>query len=86
MKAFILFTINLMFLATAVAQNDTALYFDGVDDYVEIPNTAMNSIGTNDFTYEAYINGDEFNQNTHPIIFSNRSQVGVGSKLFFQNG
>lgn len=85
-KTILIFSIiNFILLVPVFAQNDTSLYFDGVDDYVEIPNVAMNSIGTNDFTYEAYINGDESLQNNHPIIFSNRSQTGVGSKLFFHN-
>lgn len=61
------------------------LNFDGTDDYVEVPNTALNNIGLNDFTFEAWIKGDVAVQPAHPVIFSNRSSVGNGIMFFFHN-
>lgn len=84
-KNIILFIINITLLTTIVAQNDTSLYFDGINDYVEVPNTAMNSIGTNDFTIEAWIKGDESLQIAHPTILSNSSAFGNGCVIFFHD-
>lgn len=61
------------------------LNFDGVDDYVEVPNTSLNNIGFSDFTFEAWIKGDLANQPAHPMIFSNRSAVGTGVLFFFHD-
>ncbi len=57
---------------------DYCLFFDGGDDRVEAPATSLNSIGTQDFTFEARIQGNTFNQNTHPVIFSNRNGASPG--------
>lgn len=86
-KTFFIYSIlNILLILPLVAQNDTSLYFDGIDDYIEIQNMAMNSIGTNDFTYEAYVNGDEsLQKNSHPIILSNRSLDVIGCQLFFHD-
>ncbi len=58
----------------------TCLSFDGNDDQITAPNTPLNSIGTGDFTFEAWVQADAVGQSTHPAIFSNR---GGGGTMFF---
>lgn len=40
---------------TASSQTATHLHFDGVDDYVNLPTSALFDFGTGDFTTEAWI-------------------------------
>ena len=54
--------------------------FDGTDDYLTSQTTALNNIGTGNFTFEATVNGIEADQGSHPSIFSN-GEV----SLFFHN-
>ncbi len=51
---------------------NSCLSFDGQDDKIEAGNI-LDGIGTGDFTYEARIKANAAGQNTHPIIFSNRT-------------
>ncbi|MEO8069186.1 MAG: LamG-like jellyroll fold domain-containing protein [Flavobacteriales bacterium] len=61
------------------------LLFDGIDDRVVIPNTALNNIGEGDFTVEAWVKADETAQAQHPRIFSNRGGSGSGFMFFFHD-
>ena len=54
------------------------LVFDGADDQVTLSSTAVNAIGTGDFTVEAEIRAVEADQLQHPRILSNRDQVNNG--------
>ena len=54
------------------------LVFDGADDQVTLSSTAVNAIGTGDFTVEAEIRAVEADQLQHPRILSNRDQVDNG--------
>ena len=79
--AFILFTLQVN------AQLSNSLDFNGRDNYVEIPGRPLNQIGTGDFTFEAWIKGDENEQPEHPTIFSNRGTDAFdGGLLFFIHG
>lgn len=68
---------------TSILSSSGYLTFDGVDDYVEVPKTPIEQLNQ-DFTFEAWIQGNESDQTQHPIIFSNRnSAAGGGFKFFF---
>lgn len=59
-----------------------ALYFDGVDDLVEIADPYIgNTLNTHDFTMEAWIKAGD-NQADNPLIFSNYTQT-EGFRFFF---
>jgi len=68
---------------TVRSQNDSCLIFDGTDDYLVAENFALNDIETNDFTFEAWVKGDESVQVEHPPIFSNRPDEVSGTVFFF---
>ena len=86
MKPLIQLFIPLLFSTYMLnAQTSDALTFDGNNDFVEIPTNALNNIGTNNFTFEAWINGEESLQNSHPTIFSNRNASSNGMDFFFHN-
>jgi hypothetical protein len=54
----------------------SALSFDGVDDYVEVPDDVSLNFGTGDFTLEAWVNGVAANQTSdYPEAFGNRDPV-----------
>ncbi|NES65183.1 MAG: LamG domain-containing protein, partial [Okeania sp. SIO2D1] len=56
-----------------------ALYFDGIDDYIEVTNTnVINQIGSGDFTFSAQVFALESEQVVHPQIMSNRLTEGIG--------
>lgn len=59
------------------------LHFDGVDDRVTLPNGLLNTIGTGDFTVEAWVRGTEGEQLSHPRILSNRDAIDNGFMLGF---
>ncbi len=64
-----------------------SLKFDGSDNYVAVPDSPLNEIGLGNFTFEAWISGEEADQRTHPIIFSNRgTSSSAGGILFFFHG
>ncbi|MFT5823178.1 MAG: gliding motility-associated-like protein [Crocinitomix sp.] len=75
----------LTLICTNFATAQDCLSFDGGDNYIEADNTALNGIGTGDFTFEAWVNGGLVGQNAHPTIFSNRPTPGVGVDFFFHN-
>jgi hypothetical protein len=54
-----------------------ALSFDGVDDYVSIPNSPSINLGTDDFTLVAWIKA-AISQPTYPQILSKRSTTNDG--------
>ena len=60
------------------------LRFDGVNDKVTIPATVSESLGNNDFTFEAWVNGLE-NDIAHGTILSNRTSTNSGFHLFIHN-
>ncbi|TAF59217.1 MAG: hypothetical protein EAZ57_11840, partial [Cytophagales bacterium] len=62
------------------AIGNNGLYFDGVDDYAQIPHNAAFDVGTN-FTFEAWIKPQSYNR----IIF-NKFVSGTEDKLFRING
>lgn len=66
-----------------VAQTSNSLYFDGQDDYVVVADSPLNSIGTGNFTFEAWIQGDANAQNSHPTIFSSRGTNPSGGGVMF---
>jgi len=59
------------------------LTFDGIDDYIKISSAPSKAIANNDFTFEAWIEGNEGEQTQHPIIFSNRKASNAGGFKFF---
>lgn len=62
-----------------------ALDFDGIDDYVEVAdNTAINAIGTGNFTFEVWVKALESEQGIRPQFISNRLQPGVGFSIGFR--
>ena len=86
--------LTLFFLAAAnlittktEAQTLGGLDFNGINAYVEIANDPLNTIDTGDFTIEAWIKGLEDEQNTHPMIFSNREENSLdkGIAIFFHS-
>lgn len=80
-------TINLLvlfFLTTqTTAQLTGSLNFNGRDNFVEIKDSPLNTIGTENFTFEVWIQGNEANQNNHPVIFSNRGTNAFGGGIMF---
>ncbi|MFT5891346.1 MAG: hypothetical protein ACI9Y7_001447 [Dokdonia sp.] len=67
------------------SQTISNLSFDGLNDYIEAPSTALDIIGNQDFTFEAWVRGDESSQTTHPTIFSNRPTSASGCIFFFHD-
>ncbi|MDY7002906.1 MAG: LamG domain-containing protein [Cyanobacteriota bacterium] len=60
-------------------QRNYALYFDGVDDYIQVKNTnVINQIGTGDFTFSVQVFALESEQVLHPQIMSNRLTERIG--------
>lgn len=59
------------------------LIFDGNDDRVTMSSSALNAIGTGDFTVEAQIRATESEQVQHPRILSNRDMVDNGFMFSF---
>lgn len=84
-------TIILLLILAQVCQAEAqvmgSLYFNGIDNYVEVANNPLNTIDTGDFTFEVWIKGDEWAQNQHPVILSNRgtNPFGGGIVFFFHN-
>ncbi|HSH01160.1 MAG TPA: LamG domain-containing protein [Anaerolineae bacterium] len=84
------FLLNLSFTSTTQANSSPpthlttdcvcaqSLAFDGVDDYVLVTNNPTANFGTSNFTFEAWIKGDEAAQVTHPQIMSTRGGDGTG--------
>lgn len=60
-----------------------SLSFNGIDNYVEVPEAPFNRIGRGDFTIEAWIKGEEGRQGLHPTIFSNRRSNAFGTGIMF---
>jgi len=85
--AFLFFTFILSSATPIHAQGSGGLEFNGIDNYVEIEDSPLNTIATGDFTLEAWIQGKEADQNTHPVILSNRgaSAFGGGILLFLHD-
>lgn len=81
MKKIHLFISILLTWSTVNAQ---LLNFDGVDDYVEIPNN-LNTIGSGDFTIEAWVRGFESQQQSNPVILSNSPSFPNGCVVFFHD-
>jgi len=53
--------------------NWNTLYFDGIDDYLEITDASfLKQIGRGNFTFSAWVKGNESKQTVHPQILSNR--------------
>jgi len=76
------FLVSLM-ITQAKAQFQGSLNFDGIDNYVEIANSPLNTINTGDFTIEAWIQGNEAEQTNHPMILSNRGTSSFGGGILF---
>lgn len=60
----------------------TALNFDGVDDVVTMNGNPTDGMGTNDFTVEAWIKGDNSVQVANPLILSTRNNANDGFMFF----
>ncbi len=77
---------NFLVFSTMIidAQTLGSLEFDGINNFIEIENSPLNTINTGDFTIEAWVRGDESEQETHPMILSNRvNTLGSGILFFF---
>lgn len=68
-----------------MAQNSGCVYFDGNSKRITTESVALNSIGSGDFTFEAWINGETDNGTEHSTIFSNRISATEGASFFFYN-
>ncbi|MGB3509623.1 MAG: LamG domain-containing protein [Microcoleaceae cyanobacterium] len=67
-------------------QRNYALYFDGVDDYIEVTNTnVINQIGSRNFTFSALVLALESEQVSHPQIMSNRLTEKIGFLFGFHS-
>ncbi|MCX6292530.1 MAG: T9SS type A sorting domain-containing protein [Bacteroidetes bacterium] len=66
----------------------TGLQFDGVNDYVKIPNNGAYAFGTGNFTIEAWVNLDVNQQFNYPPLLSNRSpsSFNSGFEAYFYSG
>jgi len=87
MKTITTITILLLLVALTAqsiwAQIDsTSLKFDGTDDYVTIPDDSAYYFGTDDFTFEAWINADLI-QGNYPLILSKRLAGNAFSGFIF---
>lgn len=61
----------------------SALSFDGIDDYVELPDPAAFDFGTGDFTIEAWINVADISSTR--VVFSDYNGLSTGSVGLFIN-
>lgn len=76
-------TFNCCQQGTSGGHEGKCMVFDGIDDRLTAPNTALNAIGGNDFTFEATVNANEAAQPQHPVLFSDRPEMGLGTMFFF---
>tara|TARA_R110000823_G_scaffold22143_2_gene66389 strand:- start:18779 stop:20803 length:2025 start_codon:yes stop_codon:yes gene_type:complete len=67
------------------SQDLSCLKFDGMNDFLIAKNLALNEIKSGDFTFEAWVNGEEALQSAHPTIFSNRTSITRGTVFFFHS-
>ena len=77
------FTLLLFLLNAWIGLHAQGLHFDGADDRVTIPNAQLNTVGTGNFTLEAWVRGIESEQLEHPRILSNRDVLDNGTMFFF---
>ncbi|MGB0383679.1 MAG: LamG-like jellyroll fold domain-containing protein [Ardenticatenaceae bacterium] len=63
---------------------DVALRFDGVDDYVEVPDHSDLNFGTGDFSIDAWIRTDS--DDNYQVLLDKRNFARIGYKLFLYNG
>ena len=75
--------LSTLFLSSLISTAQL-LTFDGNNDYVEVPND-LNTIGTGDFTIEAWVRGLESEQQAYPVILSNSPSFPNGCVMFFHN-
>lgn len=92
LKCYIIRNASFIFFSIlAVTNGNTqglgSLQFNGLDNYIEVEDSPLNTIGIGDFTIEAWIRGDESEQTAHPTILSNRGSNGFGGGiiLFFHS-
>ncbi|MDY6804962.1 MAG: LamG-like jellyroll fold domain-containing protein [Cyanobacteriota bacterium] len=63
--------------------NCQSLYFDGIDDYLEITDASfLRQIGSGNFTFSAWVKGSDREQTAHPQILSNRGGFNGPGLLF----
>ena len=63
----------------------TGLKFDGVNDYIQTSSPVLDGIADGDFTFEAWVNGDESFPMSHPVVFTNRTSISDGATFFFHD-
>ena len=69
-----------------IEEENHALFFDGVDDYIEVTSTTVvNQIGSGDFTLSTFVSARESEQEDHPQILSNRTADGAGFLFGFHD-
>ena len=79
----ILSTILFMLGIVSSTISQSCLVFDGVDDKITADPTAINTIEENNFTLEAWIQGEDDALTDFPMIFSNRDTENDGMLFFF---
>lgn len=67
------------------AQNGPCLGFNGNSNKVTTNNLSLNTIGTGNFTFEAWVDGEIVSTSAHPTIFSNRASLNQGAVFFFHD-
>ena len=66
-----------------LAQNSGCVTFNAGTQRITSSSQALNTIGSKDFTFEAWINGETSINSTHPTIFSNKNGQQAGTVFFF---
>lgn len=68
---------------STVAQNSGCVTFNAGTQRVTSTSQALNTIGSKDFTFEAWLSGETSIYSTHPTIFSNKNAQQAGTIFFF---
>jgi len=68
-----------------LAQNSGCVNFNGLSQRITSESVALSTVGSGDFTFEAWIDGEITPDSEHPTIFSNRISETEGTSFFFFN-
>ncbi|MCO6500884.1 MAG: hypothetical protein J5I47_10960 [Vicingus serpentipes] len=69
----------------SLSNTTSTLYFDGIDDLVDVTPSIIDTIEDGDFTFEATIRADEDSVGSDPIIFCNNTVDTTGAIFFFKD-
>jgi len=85
MKVNLFLIFSLIWVSSTIiyGQNSGSFNFNGIDNFIQVKDSPLNEIDNGDFTLEAWIKGNDSEQKSHPMIFSNRGTDAFGGGVLF---